>query len=78
MEKVIRALKLAKECTYADEMTEGAKEYLRKEIDGALKIVLLQADISRHICPKCRVVMKGATYQGYKMCHICREWQGIA
>jgi len=46
MEQVIRALKLAKECTYADEMMEIAKEYLRNEIDEALKIVLPQADVS--------------------------------
>jgi hypothetical protein len=36
-DKMIDALKLAKACTYADEMTEGAKEYLRINIDEALK-----------------------------------------
>jgi hypothetical protein len=37
MDKIEHALKLAKECTYADEMTEGAKEFLRMKIDEALK-----------------------------------------
>ena len=37
IDKMIHALKLAKDCTYADEMTEGAKEYLRMKIDEALK-----------------------------------------
>lgn len=39
MNKIEFALKLAKDCTYADEMTEGAKERLRNEIDEALKQV---------------------------------------
>jgi hypothetical protein len=39
MNKIEFALKLAKDCTYADEMTEGAKEHLRNEIDEALKQV---------------------------------------
>jgi len=37
--KVLMALRLAKDCTYADEMTEGSKEYLRKAIDDAIKSV---------------------------------------
>ena len=37
MEKIEFALKLAKDCTYADIMTEGAKEHLRNKIDEALK-----------------------------------------
>lgn len=39
MNKIEFALKLAKDCTYADGMTEGAKEHLRNEIDEALKQV---------------------------------------
>jgi len=39
MNKIEFALKLAKDCTYADAMTEGAKEHLRNEIDEALKEV---------------------------------------
>tara|TARA_R110002020_G_scaffold188551_1_gene387271 strand:- start:23 stop:178 length:156 start_codon:yes stop_codon:yes gene_type:complete len=37
MNKIEFALKLAQECTYADYMTEGAKEHLRNKIDEALK-----------------------------------------
>ena len=37
MSKIEHALKLAKDCTYADEMTEGAKEFLRMKIDEALE-----------------------------------------
>ena len=39
MSKIKDALKLAKDCTFADEMTEGAKEYLRNKIDEALEEV---------------------------------------
>lgn len=46
MNKIEFALKLAKDCTYADEMTEGAKEHLRNVIDEALKEVLPQAFVS--------------------------------
>ena len=37
MNKIEYALKLAKDCTYADEMTESAKEHLRNKIDEALE-----------------------------------------
>tara|TARA_R110001632_G_scaffold61998_1_gene149200 strand:+ start:3615 stop:3755 length:141 start_codon:yes stop_codon:yes gene_type:complete len=37
MSKIEHALKLAKDCTYADVMTEGAKEFLRMKIDEALE-----------------------------------------
>ena len=37
MSKIKDALRLAKDCTFADEMTEGAKEYLRNKIDEALE-----------------------------------------
>ena len=37
MKNIEFALKLAKDCTYADDMTEGAKEHLRNVIDIALK-----------------------------------------
>lgn len=37
MNKIEYALRLAKDCTYADEMTGGAKEHLRNVIDEALK-----------------------------------------
>ena len=37
MNKIEYALKLAKDCTFADEMTEGAKEHLRNKIDEALE-----------------------------------------
>lgn len=37
MNKIEFALKLAKDCTYADIITEGAKEHLRNKIDEALK-----------------------------------------
>ena len=37
MSNIKDALKLAKDCTFADEMTEGAKEYLRNKIDEALE-----------------------------------------
>ena len=37
MNKIKHALRLAKDCTYADLMTEGAKEHLRNEIHEALK-----------------------------------------
>tara|TARA_R110002020_G_scaffold60466_3_gene163784 strand:+ start:554 stop:802 length:249 start_codon:yes stop_codon:yes gene_type:complete len=37
MKKIEFALKFAKDCTYADIMTEGAKEHLRNVIDEALK-----------------------------------------
>ena len=50
MNKIEYALKLAKDCTYADEMMESAKEYLRNEIDEALKIVLPQANVIKSVC----------------------------
>jgi len=37
MSKIKDALKLAKDCTFADAMTEGAKEHLRNKIDEALE-----------------------------------------
>ncbi len=37
MNKIEYALRLAKDCTYADEITEGAKEHLRNKIDEAIK-----------------------------------------
>ena len=37
MSKIKYALKLAKDCTFADAMTEGAKEHLRNKIDEALE-----------------------------------------
>ena len=37
MNKIEFALRLAKDCTYADQMTEGAKEHLRKKIDEAIE-----------------------------------------
>jgi predicted P-loop ATPase/GTPase len=45
MNKIEYALKLAKDCTYADIMMESAKEHLRNVIDEALKEVLPQADV---------------------------------
>ena len=36
MNKIEYALKLAKDCTYADEMTDDAKEYLRNVLDEAI------------------------------------------
>ena len=44
MNKIEFALKLAKECTYADIMTVGAKEHLRNKIDEALKELKPQED----------------------------------
>ena len=37
MNKIKYALKLAKDCTFADVITESAKEHLRNEIDEALE-----------------------------------------
>jgi len=37
MSKIEKALKLTYYCTYADEMTEGAKEFLRMIINEALE-----------------------------------------
>ena len=37
MSKIKDALRLAKDCTFADAMTEGAKEHLRNKIDEALE-----------------------------------------
>ncbi len=53
MNKIEYALKLAKECTYADEMMESAKEHLRNVIDEALKEVLPQANVSGSVCVGC-------------------------
>ncbi len=36
MDKICFALLLAKDCTFADEMTEGAKQHLRNVIDEAI------------------------------------------
>ena len=47
MSKIEHALKLAKDCTYADEMTEGAKEFLRMEIDEALEELNQNQDDSK-------------------------------
>lgn len=49
MNKIESALKLAKDCTYADEMMESAKEHLRNVIDEALTEVnknFVLADVS--------------------------------
>ena len=46
MNKIEFALKLAKDCTYADEMTEGAKDHLRNEINEALKILCENGKLS--------------------------------
>jgi hypothetical protein len=45
MNKIEYSLRLAKDCTYADEMMESAKEHLRNVIDEALKEVLPQTDV---------------------------------
>ena len=37
MNKIKHALRLAKDCTFADAMNESAKEHLRNEIDEALE-----------------------------------------
>jgi len=50
MNKIEYALRLAKDCTYADEMMESAKEHLRNVIDEALKEVLPQADVIKSVC----------------------------
>lgn len=50
MNKIEYALKLAKDCTYADEMMESAKEHLRNVIDEALREVLPQADVIKSVC----------------------------
>ena len=39
LNKVLHALRLANECTYADEITEGAKNYLRKELENAIETI---------------------------------------
>ena len=36
MDKICFALLLAKDCTFADEMTEGSKQHLRNVIDEAI------------------------------------------
>ena len=51
MNKIEFALKLAKDCTYADIMTEGAKEHLRNKIDEALKELKLKEDGENIILP---------------------------
>ena len=52
MNKIEFALKLAHECTYADEMTEGAKEHLRNEIEEALKQIKNDDALPNDVLPK--------------------------
>ena len=37
--KIEQALLLARECTYADEMTDGAKEHLRGKLQEAIDLL---------------------------------------
>lgn len=36
---IANALRLAKDCTFADELTQGAKDYLVSKIDEGLKLL---------------------------------------
>ena len=59
MNKIEVALHLAKDCTYADEMTEGAKKHLRDIIDEALMEVknnIVLPDVIKSVCPVCKCV----------------------
>lgn len=53
---------------------EGIAELLA---EYEAKVIVVQPDVSGQVCPKCNVVMEGATYKGCKMCHVCREWQTL-
>lgn len=50
---------------------------LADRLQNTFLIIDDQANVSGQVCPKCNVVMEGATYKGCKMCHICREWQTL-
>jgi hypothetical protein len=76
IKKIELTLKLAKYWTYADEMTEGEKKYLRDAIDDALKqvknTVNLDVVVGRSEQLKCvdnkhyTGITKGKTYQIFK------------
>jgi len=36
---IVNALRLAKDCTFADELTQGAKDYLASKIDEAIQLI---------------------------------------
>ena len=50
MNKIEFALRLAKDCTYADEMTESAKKHLRGKIDEALEAYNTHVSNKRFFC----------------------------
>lgn len=80
MDKIEFALKLAKDCTYADAMTEGAKEVLRNKIDEAineLKNNRVAVKMSELVCPRCG---KGGFIVEEKIqwCAECNYMQGEA
>lgn len=52
MNKIEFALRLAKDCTYADEMTESAKKHLRGKIDEALEAYNTHESKDNFFCEK--------------------------
>lgn len=44
--------------------------------EDIVKLFLIPPVI-KSVCHKCKIEMEGAFYKGYKMCHICREWQAV-
>jgi hypothetical protein len=56
MDQITKALLLAKDCTYADLMTDGAKEFLRAEIDKALEIKKTNPDGAEEYYEKMRIL----------------------
>jgi len=51
---------------------------MREDLDKVIDYhALRQPDVIKSVCQKCGAEMEGATYKGYKMCHVCREWQTV-
>jgi len=53
-------------------------DLMREDLDKVIDYhALRQPDVIKSVCQKCGAEMEGATYKGYKMCHVCREWQTV-
>ena len=61
-----------------DPMSEEEKEMILNICKREqASFISSKQDVIKSVCQKCGVEMEGATYKGYKMCHICREWQTV-
>ena len=65
--------------TYGAIICDGQQlvELLTEFAQKQASFISSKQDVIKSVCQKCGVEMEGATYKGYKMCHICREWQTV-